>query len=67
MFSVRVPVGREGFDELIEALGEAGTTGIIEGPGYVDAFFETREVAESRWNARRSIGSARPKTRGLRC
>jgi ribosomal protein L11 methyltransferase len=47
MFSVRVPVGRDGFDELIEALGEAGTTGIIEGPGYVDAFFEAREVAES--------------------
>jgi ribosomal protein L11 methyltransferase len=46
MFSVRVPVGRDEFDELIESLAEAGTTGIIEGPGYVDAFFEERGAAE---------------------
>jgi ribosomal protein L11 methyltransferase len=46
MFSVRVAVDRDGFDALIESLGEAGTTGIIEGPGYVDAFFDGREAAE---------------------
>ncbi len=46
MFSVRVPVGRDEFDDLIERLGEAGTTGIIEGPGFVDAFFEERSDAE---------------------
>lgn len=46
MFSVRVPVDRDGFDALIESLGEAGTCGIIEGPGYVDAFFDAPDVAE---------------------
>jgi ribosomal protein L11 methyltransferase len=45
MFSVRVPVDRDEFDALIESLWEAGTTGVIEGPGYVDAFFEDRNVA----------------------
>lgn len=42
MYFVRVEVGRDEFEELIERLGEAGTTGIIEGPGFVDAFFEER-------------------------
>lgn len=45
MFSVRVPVDRDDFDTLIAALNEAGTSGVVEGPGYVDAFFEDREAA----------------------
>src|SRR5271154_158591 len=45
MFSVRVPVDRDGFETLIESLGDAGTAGIIEGSGFVDAFFDERDVA----------------------
>lgn len=45
MYSVRVPVGRDDFDALIESLGDAGTAGIIEGPGFLDAFFDTRDRA----------------------
>jgi ribosomal protein L11 methyltransferase len=44
MYSVRVGVS-DAFDELIAALWDAGTLGIVEGDGYVTAFFEDRESA----------------------
>jgi ribosomal protein L11 methyltransferase len=47
MFVVRVPVEPEKFDELTASLWEAGTSGIVEGPGYLDAFFEDQEAARA--------------------
>jgi ribosomal protein L11 methyltransferase len=46
MYIVRVPVDREDFDRLIASLWEAGTLGVEEGPGWVDAWFE--EEADAR-------------------
>jgi ribosomal protein L11 methyltransferase len=45
MFSVRAEPAPEAFDELVAELWEAGTLGIVEGDGYVDAFFEDEESA----------------------
>ncbi len=45
MYFVRISVDRDGFDTLIERLWEAGTTGIVEGPGYVDSYFEEQSAA----------------------
>jgi ribosomal protein L11 methyltransferase len=49
MVSVRIHVGPEvepeEYDILVAALYEAGTLGIVEGAGFVDAFFEDAAVA----------------------
>jgi ribosomal protein L11 methylase PrmA len=45
MFSVRIDVDPRNQDELIGTLWEAGTAGVTEGDGFVDAFFEDSEVA----------------------
>src|SRR5437763_10985163 len=45
MVSVRIPVEPEESDDLSARLWEAGTLGIIEGPGFLEAFFETPEAA----------------------
>jgi ribosomal protein L11 methyltransferase len=45
MFTVRVPVDRDDFDQLIANLWEAGTLGIQEGPGWVEAYFDDEETA----------------------
>jgi ribosomal protein L11 methyltransferase len=45
MYFVRIPVDRDDFDSLIESVWEAGTTGVVEGAGYIDAYFEERETA----------------------
>jgi ribosomal protein L11 methyltransferase len=50
MFSVRLDSPEafdtpEAFEELVAALWEAGTLGIVEGHGYLDAFFEDEQVA----------------------
>jgi ribosomal protein L11 methylase PrmA len=45
MVSVRVDVDANDHDEVIAALWEAGTLGITEGDGFVDAFFEDAEAA----------------------
>jgi ribosomal protein L11 methyltransferase len=44
MYSVRIEAP-DAVDELIAALWEAGTAGISEGDGYVEAFFEEEEIA----------------------
>jgi ribosomal protein L11 methyltransferase len=45
MVSVRIAVEPADFDTLTASLWEAGTLGIVEGPGYVDAFFEDAAAA----------------------
>ncbi len=45
MYIVRVPVNRDEFDTLIASLWEAGTLGVQEGPGWVDAWFEDEPTA----------------------
>src|SRR5258707_21098 len=45
MVFVRVTVEPERADELTAALWEAGTLGIVEGPGFVDAYFEDAAAA----------------------
>ena len=45
MYIVRVPVNRDDFDTLITSLWEAGTLGVHEGPGWVDAWFEEEATA----------------------
>ena len=50
--------------------GKRGTVGIVEGDGYLDAFFEDEAVARrfgDPQRAARSIGSSEPKMRGRRC
>lgn len=44
MVSVRIPEP-EDHDVLVAALYEAGTVGIVEGEGYVEAFFEDAQAA----------------------
>jgi ribosomal protein L11 methyltransferase len=44
MFSVRIETP-DAFDELVASLWEAGTVGIAEGDGCIDAFFEDEEIA----------------------
>ena len=48
MYSVRVEPAPEAFEEFVAELWEAGTLGIAEGDGYVDAFFEDEEAARKR-------------------
>ena len=45
MVFVRIAVEPEQADELTAALWEAGTLGIVEGAGYMDAFFKDAEGA----------------------
>ena len=40
MFSVHIAVAPETLDMLTAELWEAGTLGIVEGPGYLEAFFD---------------------------
>lgn len=47
MVSVRIPVEPEQADDLTVALWEAGTAGVIEGDGYVQAFFEDAQAARA--------------------
>ncbi len=44
-FSVRIEIQPAEFDALTASLWEAGTLGIVEGPGYVDAFFDDASAA----------------------
>ncbi|HTD44232.1 MAG TPA: 50S ribosomal protein L11 methyltransferase [Bryobacteraceae bacterium] len=53
MFSVRIEVEPEGHDGLLADLWEAGTLGVIEGDGFVEAFFEDAGAAQQ-------FGEARP-------
>lgn len=45
MFFVRIPAPASRYDELIAQLWEAGTDGIVESPGFIDAYFPTAEPA----------------------
>ena len=45
MVSVRVTVEPEDFDRLIAALWDAGTLGVTEGDGFVEAFFHDEDAA----------------------
>ncbi|HVY94988.1 MAG TPA: 50S ribosomal protein L11 methyltransferase [Bryobacteraceae bacterium] len=47
MYSVRVHTEPGEIDARTAELWEAGTLGIVEGDGYLDAFFESREAAEA--------------------
>lgn len=47
MVSVRIAVEPAEFDNVTAALWEAGTLGIVEGPGYVDAFFDDAETGRA--------------------
>jgi ribosomal protein L11 methyltransferase len=50
--SIEAPDDPEAYEELIAALGEAGTQGISEEPGIVTAFFADQEVAQRFGEAR---------------
>jgi ribosomal protein L11 methyltransferase len=45
MFSVRLEPAPEELDRVLADLWEAGTAGVIEGHGFVEAFFEQAEAA----------------------
>ena len=45
MFSVRLEPEPEDYDSLIAELWEAGTSGITEGHGFIEAFFEDKSAA----------------------
>jgi len=45
MYFVRLEPEPGDYDEVVAALWEKGTAGIVEGHGYLDAFFEEEEVA----------------------
>jgi ribosomal protein L11 methyltransferase len=45
MFSVRLRPEPGEYDNLVAALWEAGTAGIVEGDGYLEAFFEDAAAA----------------------
>jgi ribosomal protein L11 methyltransferase len=45
MVSVRISVEPEDYDALVASLYEAGTAGIVEGDGWVEAFFDDAAVA----------------------
>src|SRR3954468_22170834 len=47
MYCVRLEVEPEGVDSLLADLWEAGTCGVVEGNGFVEAFFEDHEAAAS--------------------
>ncbi len=44
MFFVRIPVEAQEIGELTAELWDAGTAGIVEGEGFLDAFFEDRSA-----------------------
>jgi ribosomal protein L11 methyltransferase len=46
VFSVRIAVDPADFDRTIAQLWDAGTLGIQEGDGSIEAFFDTREQAQ---------------------
>jgi ribosomal protein L11 methylase PrmA len=46
MFSVQIEIEPERHDALLAELWEAGTSGVIEGHGWVEAFFEDARNAE---------------------
>src|SRR5215831_13189698 len=45
MYSVRLEPEPAEYDDVVAALWEAGTQGIVEGPGYLDAFFDDAATA----------------------
>lgn len=45
MYCVRLEVEPERVDTLLAELWEAGTAGVVEGEGFVEAFFEDFEIA----------------------
>jgi ribosomal protein L11 methyltransferase len=45
MFSVRLEPEPEDYDAIVADLWEAGTAGITEGPGFIEAFFEDENAA----------------------
>jgi len=45
MYCVRLEVAPERIDTLLAEMWEAGTCGIVEGDGFVEAFFEDLQVA----------------------
>jgi ribosomal protein L11 methyltransferase len=45
MFSVRLRPEPEEYDNVVAVLWEAGTAGIVEGDGYLEAFFEEAATA----------------------
>lgn len=47
MVNVRIEVDPRDHDDLIASLWEAGTLGVTEGDGFVEAFFEDAEAAAS--------------------
>jgi ribosomal protein L11 methyltransferase len=47
MVSVHVTVEPEDFDQLIAALWDAGTLGVTEGDGFVEAFFANDQAARA--------------------
>jgi ribosomal protein L11 methylase PrmA len=55
MFSVRVEPEPDAYDELVAALWERGTVGIVEGDGYLDAFFEEETVARLFGDPQRAV------------
>lgn len=54
IFSVRIKVEPECADTLLADLWEAGTLGVIEGDGFVDAFFGDAESAQRFGTPRRT-------------
>ena len=54
MFSVRIEVEPERADALLADLWEAGTVGVIEGEGFVEAFFADAESARRFGEPRRA-------------
>lgn len=54
MFSVRIEVEPERGDGLLADLWEAGTLGVIEGDGFVEAFFADAESAQRFGEPRRT-------------
>jgi len=45
MYCVRLEVEPERVDTLVAEMGEAGTCGVVEGDGFMEAFFEDFEAA----------------------
>ena len=45
MYSVHIDVEPDALDVLVAELGDAGTLGIVEGAGFVQAFFEDYDTA----------------------
>src|SRR2546423_1443613 len=45
MYYLRLEVAPERIDTLLAELWEAGTLGVVEGDGFLEAFFQDRETA----------------------